>query len=201
MLARMDHAPDGARPDAKRALRAAIRPLWAEADLVAAGAAVTSRLLGLDELESAMTVAAYADLPGELPTGDLLAALAARGMRVLLPVLHDDSSLSWRAAAPGAPYAEGRRGTRHPATGQTVPLSVADVVVAPGLAFDRHGRRLGRGGGSYDRALHGTRPDAALVGVALDETVVDAVPTEPHDVAVHVVVTPTTVLRAASTGC
>jgi 5-formyltetrahydrofolate cyclo-ligase len=72
-------------------------------------------------------------------------------------------------------------------------LSAADVVVVPGVAYDSHGNRLGRGGGSYDRALPSVT--VPVVGLALDDEVVDAVPMEEHDRRVDVVVTPTRVLR------
>jgi 5-formyltetrahydrofolate cyclo-ligase len=66
----------------------------------------------------------------------------------------------------------------------------------PGVAFDASGRRLGRGGGSYDRALAARGAATLAVGLAYDEQVVDEVPTDAHDVPVDVVVTPTRVLRA-----
>ena len=59
-----------------------------------------------------------------------------------------------------------------------------DVVLLPGLAFDRAGVRLGRGGGHYDRLLPRLRPDCPLVGVAPEAVVVDRLPQEDHDVLV-----------------
>ena len=69
-----------------------------------------------------------------------------------------------------------------------------DVVMVPGVAFDRHGRRLGRGGGFYDRELLELCPSsgqsALRIGVCGDERLLDVVPTGNHDVTVDVVVTP-----------
>lgn len=202
MLARMDHRTDDAsRAGAKAALRAAMREVWREADLAGLERVVAERVLSLPELVSATTVAAYAALPDEIPTGLLVSSLRARGVRVLLPVLHDDGSLGWRAAG-DEPLVGGRLGTRHPAdSGDVVPLSSADVVVAPGRAFDAVGRRLGRGGGSYDRALVDARDSSPVVGLAVDGAVVVEVPTEPHDRPVDVIVTPTRLLRCARAGC
>ena len=70
-----------------------------------------------------------------------------------------------------------------------VPTTWPDVVIVPGLAFTAGGRRLGQGGGWYDRYLPGVRPDCVLVGVCFDEQVLAELPVEPHDVAVDVVVT------------
>lgn len=63
-----------------------------------------------------------------------------------------------------------------------------DAVVVPLVAFDAEGRRLGYGGGNYDRLLPLLRRDALVVGVAFEEQCVDAVPTEPHDQALPYIV-------------
>ena len=64
-----------------------------------------------------------------------------------------------------------------------------DLVVVPGVAFTRTGGRLGQGGGWYDRFLTRARPDSVHVGVGFDFQVLDSVPSEPHDVRLHGVVT------------
>ncbi len=66
---------------------------------------------------------------------------------------------------------------------------VLDVVVVPGLAFTRDGRRLGQGGGHYDRFLPRLRPSCVTVGVGFAEQLVDDLPTEPHDVRLDMIVT------------
>ena len=70
-----------------------------------------------------------------------------------------------------------------------------DVVIVPGLAFTAAGDRLGQGGGWYDRFLSDARPDCVAIGVCFNEQIVDALPTEPHDVTMDVVVTDRGVLR------
>ena len=64
-----------------------------------------------------------------------------------------------------------------------------DVVVVPGLAFTRDGRRLGQGGGHYDRFLTRLRPDCVTIGACFAEQLVDDLPTEPHDTTVDHVAT------------
>ena len=59
----------------------------------------------------------------------------------------------------------------------------------PGLAFTADGRRLGQGGGHFDRFLPRLRPDCLRIGVAFREQLVDDLPTSPHDIAVDVVIT------------
>ncbi len=70
-----------------------------------------------------------------------------------------------------------------------VPCEQLDVILTPGLAFDRDGMRLGRGRGHYDRLLGLTEMHARRIGVCWEFQHVDAVPAEPHDVPMHAVVT------------
>jgi 5-formyltetrahydrofolate cyclo-ligase len=178
---------------AKHALRAhvaAARAARTAEERAALAAVLAERVLALPEVASARVVAAYVGVGTELPTLPLLDALRARGAVVLLPVLRADDSLAWGVY--DGTLVEGRRGLLEPG-GSGASLGDADVVVVPGVAYDAAGRRLGRGGGSYDRALAAVT--APVVAPAPDDEVVDAVPVEPHDRPVDVVVTPSRVLR------
>lgn len=64
-----------------------------------------------------------------------------------------------------------------------------DVVIVPGLAFTAAGHRLGQGGGWYDRFLVGLAPHCVTIGVGFDEQLLEAIPTEAHDVTLDRVVT------------
>lgn len=75
------------------------------------------------------------------------------------------------------------------------PLDI-DLILVPGLAFDRHGNRLGQGGGYYDRYLPSLRKDCLVVGIAFDEQIVDEVPCGPNDCKVDYIVTPTRIISA-----
>jgi 5-formyltetrahydrofolate cyclo-ligase len=66
----------------------------------------------------------------------------------------------------------------------------ADAVLVPALAVDRAGNRLGRGGGSYDRALARVGPLIPLIALLYDDELVDRVPVEGHDLPVRAVVRP-----------
>jgi 5-formyltetrahydrofolate cyclo-ligase len=136
-------------------------------------------------------IAAFVGIRGEPHTLALLAALHARGVRVLLPILRDDLDLEW-ADYDGDPQSltEGSRGVPHPAGPSLGPegIAAAALVLAPALAVDEEGRRLGQGGGSYDRAL--TRTSAPVLAVLFDDEVIDEVPAELHDRPVTGVLTP-----------
>jgi 5-formyltetrahydrofolate cyclo-ligase len=169
---------------------------WPQAPLTpqASGAEIARRVLALPELAAASAVAAFVSLAGEPSMLPLLDALRARGTRVLLPVVREDLDLDFREYT--GTLLPGALGTRQPPPGAAaVDLTVADVVLVPAVAVDARGHRLGRGGGSYDRALCRTRPAVPLVAVVDDHAIVAEVPVAAHDLSVSVIVTPTRVIR------
>ena len=107
----------------------------------------------------------------------------------LLPVLLPDNDLDW--AVYDGTLVPGLRGLQEPTgprLGTQAPAS-CDVVLVPALLVDRAGTRLGRGCGSYDRAL--ARATGLTVALLHDGELVDVLPREPHDVPVAAVATPT----------
>lgn len=187
----------------RRELLAARRALSPES-LRTSARALSRSALELPELTGAHTVAAYVSVGAEPGTRDLLDALRTAGKRVLLPVLLPDNDLDWAAYDGPGSLAEaahpGKMRLLEPAGPRLGPDAVtgADAVLLPGLAVDRRGMRLGRGGGSYDRVLArlgraGAHP--ALVVLLYDDEVVARVPEEPHDHPVQAVATPSGVLR------
>ena len=159
--------------------------------------ALAEHLLETPEVRRAATVAAYVSIGTEPGTGPLIDRLVAMGRRVILPVVLPDLDLDW-AAYDGPDSLERRRGLLEPAGRRLGPEAVAtaDVVLTPGLAVDRTGMRLGRGGGCYDRAL-GRVPVGTFTCTLLydDELLGHEVPAAPHDRRVSAVVTPTGVSR------
>ncbi len=138
------------------------------------------------------TVAAYVSVGTEPSTEGLIFALWKRGTYVLLPVLLPDGDLDWASYEGPDSLQAGPRGLLQPAEPRRGVMSItsADLVIAPALAVDRAGRRLGRGGGSYDRAL--ARVGSAVLTIALlyDGELVSQVPAGDHDQAVRAVAQP-----------
>jgi 5-formyltetrahydrofolate cyclo-ligase len=184
---------DPAAPLSKAAVRRHLLARRRGRAVAADGPAVAARVIELLTTSSA-TVCAYVATAGEPPTAHLLDRLTAGGHRVLLPVLLPDLDLDWAALSPDEDLVPGRFGLHEPAGPRLGPDAVAqaDLVVCPGLAGDLAGARLGRGGGSYDRAL--ARTSARSVMLLHDDEVLDAVPAQPHDRPVDVIVTPTRTL-------
>ena len=179
----------------KAALRSGL--LAARAELTAeqrtaAARAIRDALLERPEVQMAGTIAAYYSVGAEPDTRGLLFALWKRGSYVLLPLLRPDGDLDWASYEGPESLVPGPRGLLEPGEPPRGPGAVAraDVVLAPALAVDRAGNRLGRGGGSYDRALARVGPLVPLIALVYDAELLDRVPAEPHDVKVRAAVSP-----------
>ena len=157
-----------------------------------AGRSLRDALLSLPEAQMAGTVAAYISVGTEPETRGLVYALWKRGTYVLLPLLLSDNDLDWASYEGPDSLSAGPRGLLQPTEPPRGPAAVtsADLVIVPALAVDRGGHRLGRGGGSYDRAL--ARVGAAVPTIALiyDGELLDKVPAGRRDQRVCMVARP-----------
>ena len=159
------------------------------------GRLVMERFLALPEVTGANIVLAFWSFGSEVPTAPLLAALTDRGSRVALPRIAE-GDMDARLWAPGDPTTDTPFGAREPADGVVVPARDIDVIATPAVAFDRMGRRVGYGGGFYDRFLPATRPDALRVGIAFDiQLLEEELPGGDFDQRVDVVVTGSETVR------
>ena len=167
--------------------------------LRAASQRVCARLLDLPELTVAHHILGYASMPSEVSVDAALQHWIDHGIAVYLPwVDGPDLEVSLVTDLVGG-VAPGWRGVREPREprepGEPNAPGRLDALIVPGLGFDLAGNRLGYGGGHFDRLLARVSPKAFIVGVALDEQVVDHLPTEAHDRGVDVIVTPSQTLR------
>jgi 5-formyltetrahydrofolate cyclo-ligase len=103
-----------------------------------------------------------------------------------------------RAYRPGDPVTETTFGAKEPVDGEGLEPAEIDVIVIPGLAFDRGGYRVGYGGGYYDRFLRETRPDAVRMALCFALQVVDRVPVGSFDLPVDLIVTEHETIRCRS---
>ena len=195
----------GTATEDKAGLRAAViaaRRAFPESARADVASLLTEAVLTLPELATARTVAVYISFGTEPPTAELLNVLQARNLRVLVPVLRDDLDLDWAIYENRDQMSPGRGGMWIP-DGDLLgvdSLAEADLVLVPALAVGADGTRLGRGGGSYDRALARVPADRPVVALLYDGELLPGVPAEAHDRRVTAVVTPSGVRQLGVAG-
>ena len=186
------HTSPGEEKSSLRRRLVAARAAMAEAERTAAGRLIRDQVLEMPEVSAAGTIAAYYSVGTEPGTHSLIFALWKRGSYVVLPVLLPDGDLDWASYEGPDSLAPGPRGLLQPVEPVRGPGTVAraDVVLVPALAVDTSGKRLGRGGGSYDRVLARVGGQVPTIGLIYDDELLPGVPTEPHDRTVRAVARP-----------
>jgi 5-formyltetrahydrofolate cyclo-ligase len=185
----------GKAAEEKRRIRArlgAVRRALAPEDVLLRGARAQARLMATPQFRAARTVALYAALPGEVPTDALLAAALADKKTVVFPVVPNEGRLlTFRAVENSAHLIPGGRFAirEPPDVRPSVALETIDLFVVPGVAFTRHGHRLGQGAGYYDATLARAPSSAPRMALTFSEQVLEALPVVETDVPVHFVVT------------
>jgi 5-formyltetrahydrofolate cyclo-ligase len=184
---------------AKQQLRAATRAARAvlsSAERNRARAAIGElvRQWCLRELAIPARIAAFQPLASEPLPPSLLDDLVTDGYDVIVPVTGPDRDLSWHRYRPEGLVRKNRDGAAitHLDVGELGATGIASaaLVLVPAFAVDGSGHRLGRGGGSYDRALPRAATGALIAAVLYDTELIDHVPTEPWDRPVTATVTP-----------
>jgi 5-formyltetrahydrofolate cyclo-ligase len=159
-----------------------------------ASAAIRRRLAELPQVTGARTLLAFAAFGSEVDLDPLLENLIARGVGVFLPFVVGFSPPELgiaRVRDLAADLVPGRFGIREPdpARRRAARADRVDVVIVPGVAFDPVGRRIGYGGGFYDRLIAGLRPGTPAIAVAFTCQVLPEVPATTHDRTVDAIVT------------
>ena len=147
---------------------------------------IMERVAAMPCFQKAKVVLLYWSMADEVQTH----AFVERWWRektVLLPCVDGDNLRLRPYTGPECMTAGEQFGIGEPTGEEWTDLDRIDMIVVPGVAFDREGNRMGRGRGFYDRLLK-TATHAFKVGVAFDFQVIEAVPTEPHDVKMDTVV-------------
>ncbi len=170
----------------------AARTALPDSGRAAAGRLLRDHVLELPETQMAGTVAAYVSVGSEPASRGLIFALWKRGSYVLLPLLRPGGDLDWASYEGPDSLTAGPFGLLEPAEPPrgVAAVSRADLVIVPALAADRHGNRLGRGGGSYDRALARVGPAVLTIALLYDGELLDFVPVAGHDQRVRAVAQP-----------
>ena len=146
------------------------------------------------------SITCYLSLRAEPGTDPLIAMAQAAGHRVVVPRI-DGKRLDWVDLLADSELRAGPMGIREPAGEAIDPadLDTFAVLFVPATAVDRHGHRLGQGGGYYDRTLARLRPHTdggpLIVAVVFEDEVLDEIPVEPHDCRVDAALTPRGIIR------
>jgi len=157
---------------------------WVEA----ASARVVENFQKLPGFESAGTIALYMAIAGEVKLDALFPKCWKLGKRTCIPVFNTEAKIYEMAEiTPETPCFTGHYGIQEPFSPAVFPMEKVDFVAVPGVAFDRQGNRLGRGGGYYDRLLEGFNGVSAAV--AFDFQIFPEIPVEQHDRPVDGLVT------------
>jgi 5-formyltetrahydrofolate cyclo-ligase len=135
----------------------------------------------LATLTHGKTIAVFAALPGEIDLSDVVARHPHQSW--VYPRVIDDTLSFHRVKDPQHELSRGTFNILEPLPDlPIVPCEHIDIFLCPGLAFDHHGGRLGRGRGFYDRVLANARPDAQKIGVCYPFQIVDDVHSADHDI-------------------
>ncbi len=157
-------------------------------------ASICAGLAALPEYKSAKTVLAFMSMKREPDLSAFLEGVLASGRTLCVPLCRDGGLMEFKEINGPEDLGTGRYGLREPKEScRTVPAEDIDLAVVPCVSCSRDGKRLGNGGGYYDRFLEGFGGSAAMI--CRERLLSEHVPTEAFDVAVPLVVTEDAVYR------
>ncbi len=163
---------------------------------------IQERLCRLTDFTESRCILFYAAYQKEVRTQEAIQAALQQGKKVILPLIdiQEKGLILSQVLEYPQDVEEGCFGIPQPKKDRqrVVPLEDIDLVILPGIAFDRQGNRLGYGGGYYDRLLTAKHPAATLIGLAYELQIVEDIPNLPHDVQANKVITEKRVITCQS---
>ena len=145
------------------------------------------RIVQLPEYKQAKRILSYSALPTEVQTSGLNNEIQRSRGCVYLPVTDKNKEMKAVKCTERTPLHTGMFRIPEPESNETIEPEDIDLVIAPGVAFDRKGNRLGFGFGTYDKYLKQCR--CPIIGVCYSLQLVDDIPAEEHDIPMHVIIT------------
>lgn len=164
-------------------------------------AAIRKRLYRLSEFMKADNILLFASFRSEVNTGAILTHVLKLGKRLTLPrVDARRRMLRLYEVKDANELSPGYMGISEPSAeiDREIPLGSIDLAVVPGIGFDATGNRLGYGGGYYDRLLSAAGEQKARIftlSLAFEEQITEALPSEPHDVRIDMIITDKRLIR------
>ncbi len=183
----------------KKSLRAELRDrlkAMGDSTITTLSRRAADRLCSLEVFVTAQTIMVFLPLTHEVDAVPIATRAWQHAKAVAVPLVSYEQRrmIAVECRSMTEPMDVDRHGVRTPASRNPVPISQIDLVVVPGLAFDNAGRRLGRGGGFYDRFLSQRDFRGTTCGLGFDHQVVESVPTTETDVPLNMLVTDQRVL-------
>jgi 5-formyltetrahydrofolate cyclo-ligase len=157
--------------------------------------AICAKFMALPEYAAAATVLFYIDVRSEVRTRHTLPDALASGKRIIVPWCNDQGELELFHLTSMEELAVGMYKILEPRPElRRLPEKIAgprdlDLVMVPGVAFDRRGGRMGHGKGYYDKLLQHARPETPLVALAFECQLFPEIPVAPHDIFMDKVIT------------
>ena len=173
----------------------ALRESMSALQVLEMSARICERVIALPEYHAARRIFCYHSLPMEVQTGGLIREILRAGKELYLPVTGADNNMTAIRLRDPEKVHKGAFRVMEPDGDEAIDPSELDLILTPGLAFDRAGGRIGYGAGCFDRFLPQCR--GPIVALALEMQLVDHVPMQPHDVSVDLVVTEKKIYRCA----
>lgn len=161
--------------------------------LMEISARIGERVLAMKQYRDAQRVMCYYGLPSEVQTAGLIREMIRSGRQIYLPVMGRGRSLRAVRLERIEALHRAAFGVMEPSAGEEIAPEELDLILTPGLAFDKAGGRIGYGRGYYDRFLPRCR--GTIAGLAASWQLVECVPMENRDVYMHFVVTEDEVYR------
>ncbi|MCF7957436.1 MAG: 5-formyltetrahydrofolate cyclo-ligase [Phycisphaerae bacterium] len=176
--------------DARKQIQSLLKTIE-PGDFQAKSITACNNLCQLPEFGDASVVMMFLSMAGEIDIDPAILVALERGKSVLVPNIdwNENRIIPVRLDRLCRDMPVDRYGIRYPKDAVAVDCSKIDLVVVPGLGFDRMGRRLGRGGGYYDRFLGRDDIGGLTCGIAMEEQVLDKVPIDDHDIPLDMLVT------------
>lgn len=167
----------------------------AQADKDELSVEICAKFVALPEYVRARTVMYYIDVRSEVRTRHALPAALAQGKKIVVPWCNAHGELELFHLENMEELAVGMYKILEPKQelrslpAKQVAATDLDLIMVPGVAFDRTGARMGHGKGYYDKLLQHARPDAPLVALAFECQLFQEIPTAPHDIFMDLIIT------------
>lgn len=162
-----------------------------EEDRLSKSLTILKKLLATSEFKTAKTILFYASFKGEVETFEIMRQAQQLGKTIVLPmtIIQEKKIIPVEVDNLGD-LANSAYGVPEPRYDKSKQKQLADLdlVIVPGIAFDKKNNRLGRGAGFYDRFLRDLPPETSTIGLAFDFQIVDSLPQDTHDIAVSRVI-------------